>query len=142
MPLPLAIVAGAALIGGATIFSTVKSGQQMAQAQEQSAKQNEQMMQLVQQQQQQGQQNLPMLLSLLQQGNQQSAMLSQYTGFQMPPIYNQLPQLLANGDTSQLAQLQGGQPLPGQQNPAGCTCGGHGQVARPPQPRPPQTVSV
>lgn len=127
MPLPLAIVAGAALLGGATIFSTMKSAEMTEKAQAQSAQQTQQMMDLVKQQQQQGAQNLPMLLNLLQQGNQQSAYLSQFTGFKMPDTYNQLPQLLADQNGIQLPGATGGA------QPMACTCGGHG-MSQPPIP--------
>ncbi len=120
MPLPLAIVAGAALIGGATIFSTMKSADMAEKAQAQGAQQQQQMMDLIKQQNAQGAQNLPILLSMLQQGNQQSAYLSQFTGVPVNSTYAQLPQLLAG---------QNGITLPGaagQQQPMACTCGGHG----------------
>lgn len=125
MPLPLAIVAGAALIGGASIFSTIKSGQMQEKALAQSKEQNDQMMQLVQQQRQESQQNLPLLMSLLQQSNQQNAMLSQYTGFQMPPQSAQVQQWL-QGQMAGTPGAAGQVPLPGGQPQVQCTCGGHG----------------
>lgn len=144
MPLPLAALAiagiGGAIFGGAQIYSTVKSTQMQQQAMEQNAKSNEQMMALLQQQQQQGQQNLPVLLSMLQQGNQNSAYLSQFTGFQMPQVYGQLPQLLADQSGIQLpaaGAAPGAAPGAGGQQPVACNCGGHGPApaqagARPP----------